>query len=169
MKTLALAFLCTAALTAQGPDYSSVSASVKTVYSLVKNNIVKSAEKMPEDQYGFKPTDGVRSFGQLIGHLADANNNMCSASLGIPNPNPGIEKSKTTKADLVAALKSAMELCDKAYDITDAQALEMIKYRNSERIRVGHLHYNAFHSNLHYGNLVTYLRLKTITPPSSER
>jgi uncharacterized damage-inducible protein DinB len=170
MKTLALALLGTTLTFAQmRPDYSTLSGSVKTVYGMVRNNILLSAEKMPEDQYGFKPTDGVRTFGQLIGHLADANNGMCSASMGTQNPNPGIEKSKTSKADLVAALKSALELCDKAYDITEAQAMEKIKFRNNERVRAGHLNYNAFHSNLHYGNLVTYLRLKGITPPSSDR
>ena len=62
-----------------------------------------------------------------------------------------------------------MELCDKAYDITEEQATQMIKFRNGERLRVGHLQYNAFHSNLHYGNLITYLRLKNIVPPSTER
>ena len=171
MKTFALTLLGAALLCGQAPtqDYSSLSASVKTVYGMVRNNIVKSAEKMPDDQYGFKPTDAVRSFGQLVGHLADANNGMCAASLGVTNPNPGIEKSKTTKADLVSALKAAMELCDKAYDITEEQATQKIKFRNGERLRVGHLHYNAFHSNLHYGNLTTYLRLKNMVPPSTER
>ena len=171
MKTFALTLLGTALLCGQAPtqDYSSLSGSVKTVYGMVRNNIVKSAEKMPDDQYGFKPTDAVRSFGQLVGHLADANNGMCAASLGVANPNPGIEKSKATKAELVSALKAAMELCDKAYDITEEQATQKIKFRNGERLRVGHLHYNAFHSNLHYGNLTTYLRLKNIVPPSTER
>ena len=169
MKTFGLCLFCSGAAFGQTPDYSSISSSVKTVYEMVRTNIVKSAEKMPEDQYSFKPTDAVRSFGQLVGHLADANNNMCAASLGVANPNPGIEKAKTSKADLVAALKAAVDLCDKAYNITDAQAMEKIKYRNTERIRAGHLHYNAFHSNLHYGNLITYLRLKNLTPPSSER
>ena len=89
MKTFAL-LLGAALLCGQAPpqDYSSLSASVKTVYGMVRNNIVKSAEKMPDDQYGFKPTDAVRSFGQVVGHLADANNGMCAASLGIANPNP---------------------------------------------------------------------------------
>jgi uncharacterized damage-inducible protein DinB len=171
MKPFALALLGSGFLFAQAPpaDYSSLAASVKTVYGMVRNNMLRSAEKMPDDQYNFKPTDAVRSFGQVIGHLADANNGMCAASLGLQNPNPGIEKSKTTKADLVAALKSALEFCDKAYDITEAQATEKIKFRNAERVRAGHLHYNAFHSNLHYGNLITYLRLKNITPPSSDR
>jgi uncharacterized damage-inducible protein DinB len=111
----------------------------------------------------------VRTFAQLVGHLADANNAFCSAALGVANPNPGIEKSKSSKADLVAALKAAIELCDKAYEINDTQAVEIVKFRNQERSRISLLQFNSFHSNLHYGNLITYLRLKKITPPSSER
>jgi uncharacterized damage-inducible protein DinB len=169
MKTFALALLSAGVLAAQGPDYKTLSGTAKTIQNAVKGNVLKSAEKMPEDQYSFKPMPEVRSFGQLIGHIADANNNFCAASMGVQNPSPGIEKSKTTKADLVAALQAAMQFCDKAYEITEAQATEMVKFRNQERNRVGVLQFNSFHSNLHYGNLVTYMRLKNITPPSSER
>ena len=74
---------------------------------MAKNNIIRAAEKMPEENYAFKPTPEVRSFGQLIGHVADAQYLFCSAVLGKPNPAPGVEKSKTTKAELVQALKDA--------------------------------------------------------------
>jgi len=169
MKILALAVLCALVLAGQSPDWKTLSGAARTVQNTVKGNLIKSAEKMPEDQYSFKPTPDIRAFGQLIGHAADANNTYCSAALGVPNPNPGVEKSKTTKAELVAALKAAMELCDKAYDVTDAQGTEIVKFRNQERSRLSLLQYNSFHSNLHYGNMVTYLRLKGIVPPSSER
>lgn len=169
MKIFVCAAACAMGLLAQDPDWKSLSGAARTIQNAVRSNIVKSAEKMPEDQYGFKPTPEIRSYGQLIGRLADANNAFCSASLGVANPSPGIEKSKSSKADLVAALKAAIQLCDKAYDISDAQATEMVKFRNGERNRLSLLQLNSFHSNLHYGNLVTYLRLKGITPPSSER
>ena len=169
MKIFVLAISCTAALLAQGPDWKSLSGTARTIQNGVKGNVLKSADKMSDEQYSFKPTPDIRSFGQLIGHLADANNTFCSASLGIPNPAPGIEKSKTSKADLVAALQAAMALCDKAYDINDEKATEMVKFRNQERSRLSLLQFNSFHSNLHYGNLVTYMRLKGVTPPSSEK
>lgn len=169
MKTIAAGLLTAAALLAQAPDWKTLGSTARTVQNTVKNNILKSAEKMPEEHYAFKPTPDIRSFGQLIGHLADANNNYCAGSMSAPNPSPGIEKSKTTKADLVAALKAAIELCDKAYGLTEAEGAEVVKYRNQERNRLGMLQYNSFHSNLHYGNLVTYMRLKGITPPSSEK
>ena len=73
-----------------------LSAGNKGIYNTVKNNLVKAAEKMPEENYAFKPTPEVRSFGQLVGHVADAQYGFCSAALGEKNPAPGIEKSKTT-------------------------------------------------------------------------
>jgi uncharacterized damage-inducible protein DinB len=158
-----------AGLAAQGPDWKSLNGAAKAIQNTVKGNILKSAEKMPEEHYGFQPTADVRTFGQLVGHLADAANNYCAASMGAANPSPGIEKSKSSKADLVAALRAALEFCDGAYAVNDAQALEIVKYRNQERTRLSLLVYNSFHLNLHYGNVVTYMRLKGITPPSSER
>jgi uncharacterized damage-inducible protein DinB len=168
-KLTLLALAGAAAALAQAPDWKSLSGAANAVQSTVRNNVMKSAEKMPEEHYGFQPTPEVRTFGQLVGHLADAANNYCAASLGAPNPNPGIEKSKSSKADLVAALTAALEFCDGAYKVNDAQALEIVKYRNQERSRLSLLVYNSFHLNLHYGNAVTYMRLKGITPPSSER
>ena len=110
MKTLVLTVSCAAVLASQSPDWKTLSGAARSIQNAVKGNVVKSADKMPEDQYSFKATPDVRSFGQLIGHIADANNNFCAAAQGVENPNPGIEKSKTSKADLVAALNAAMAL-----------------------------------------------------------
>src|SRR5205085_3041292 len=100
-----------------------LSASHKALYTIVKTNMIKAAEKMPEDNYGYKPTDSVRSFGQIVGHVADAQYLFCSVALSEKNPAPGIEKGKTSKVDLVKALNDAFTYCDKAYDgMTDAHA-----------------------------------------------
>jgi uncharacterized damage-inducible protein DinB len=124
---------------------------------------------MPEENYSFKPTPEVRSFGQLIGHVADAQYAFCSTVLGEKNPAPGVEKSKTSKADLVQALKDAVAYCDKAYDgMTDAQAVQIVKFFGQDRAKVTVLSFNTIHSMEHYGNMVTYLRLKGLVPPSSE-
>jgi len=142
----------------------------KMLYNMAKNNIVRAAEKMPEENYGFKPTPDVRSFGQVIGHVADAQYLFCSAVLGKTNPAPGIEKGKTTKADLVQALKDAFAYCDAAYDgMTDAQAAAQVKFFGREQAKVTVLSFNTFHNNEHYGNIVTYMRLKGLVPPSSEK
>jgi uncharacterized damage-inducible protein DinB len=136
---------------------------------MVKNNLVRGAEKMPEENYSFKPTPDVRSFGQLIGHVADAQYMICSAVLGEKNPAPDIEKNKTSKADLGQALKDALAYCDKAYDgLTDAQAAQTVKFFGRDQAKATVLSFNTMHNMEHYGNMVTYLRLKGLVPPTSE-
>ena len=166
---LPLSFSLTAMLLqAQAPS-DPLSAGNKVIYNIVKNNVVKAAEKMPEENYAFKPTPDVRSFGQLVGHVADAQYSFCSAALGEKNPALGIEKSKTTKTDLVQALNTAFAYCDKAYDgMTDAHAAEIVKFFGRESAKLTVLSFNNAHNDEHYGNMVTYMRMKGLVPPSSE-
>jgi len=124
---------------------------------------------MPEQEYAFKPDPAVRSFGQIVGHIADADYLFCSIVLGEKNPSPDIEKTKTTKAELTAALHNAFAYCNRAYDtLTDASANETVKAFGGERNKLGVLWFNASHNLEHYGNLVVYLRVKGIVPPSSD-
>ena len=142
----------------------------KFAYARVKTILVSSAEKMPEENYNFKPTDAVRSYGQIVGHVADAQYTFCSVALGEKNPGLKIEQTKTTKADLVAALKDAVAYCDKAYDsMTDASGSQMVKLFDLDMPKLGVLNVNNMHDMEHYGNLVTYMRLKNIVPPTSEQ
>jgi len=140
------------------------------MYSRLKTTLVGSAEKMPEENYNFKPTEAVRSYGQIVGHLADAQYTFCSVALGENNPGFKIEQTKTTKADLVAALKDALAYCDKAYDgMTDVSGAQMVKLIGMDMPKLGVLNFNNMHAMEHYGNLVTYMRLKNIVPPTSEK
>lgn len=142
----------------------------KRVYGFQKGILIRSAEKMPEENYSFKPADSVRSYGQLIGHLADGQYEFCSVALGEKNPEPNVEKTKTSKADLIAALKTAFAYCDKAYDgMTDAAGSQLVKMFGNESPKLGVLNFNNVHNWEHYGNLVTYMRIKGIVPPSSEQ
>jgi uncharacterized damage-inducible protein DinB len=142
----------------------------KIFYARMKTILVSSAEKMPEENYSFKPTEAVRSYGQIVGHLADAQYNFCSLALGENNPGLKIEETKTTKADLVAALKGALAYCDKAYDaMTDASGTQTVKMFGMDMPKFGVLNINNAHDMEHYGNLVTYMRLKNIAPPTSEQ
>src|SRR6266852_1784569 len=142
----------------------------KIFYARMKTILASSAEKMPEESYNFKPTEAVRSYGQIVGHLADAQYNFCALALGETNPGLKIEQTKTTKADLVAALKDALAYCDKAYDgMTDASGLQTVKLFGMDMPKFGVLNINNAHDMEHYGNLVTYMRLKNIVPPSSEQ
>ncbi|HEX2777092.1 MAG TPA: DinB family protein, partial [Candidatus Acidoferrales bacterium] len=131
--------------------------------------VVGAAQKMPEENYSFKPTPEVRSFGQLVGHVADASYSFCSQAIGEAAPVKDIEKTKTSKADLVAALKDGVAYCNKAFDtMTDAKGSEMIKLFNFKIAKLTVFSINTAHTDEHYGNMVTYLRLKGIVPPTSE-
>ena len=167
LRTL-LIFLLAPAAVALAQD-NPLSAHNKFVYGGVKNILLRSAEKMPEENYNFKPTDAVRSFGQVVGHVADSQYTFCSIVLGEKNPAPKVEQTKTSKADLILALTDAFAYCDKAYDsITDASAAQMVKLFGGDTPKLGVLTVNNIHNVEHYGNLVTYMRLKNIVPPTSE-
>ena len=151
------------------PPANPITESEKGFYSFVSGAVVGAAQKMPEESYSFKPTPEVRTFGQLVGHVADAQYNFCALSLGEPNPVKGIEKTKTSKADLVAALKDAVAYCNKAFDsMTDTKGSQMVKFMNFDIAKLTMFSLNTAHTDEHYGNMVTYLRIKGIVPPTSE-
>jgi len=151
------------------PPPNPITTSDKGLYSFVSGAVIAAAQKMPEENYSFKPTPEVRSFGQLVGHVADAQYMFCSLASGEPNPAKGIEKTKTSKADLVAAVKDAVAYCNKTFDgMTDAKGSEMVKFMNYNLAKLTVLSLNTAHADEHYGNMVTYLRIKGIVPPTSE-
>jgi uncharacterized damage-inducible protein DinB len=154
---------------AAAPPSNPLSAHNKTIYGGVKMILLRSAEKMPEENYSFKPTDGVRTFGQVLGHVADSQYAFCSRVLGEKNPAPKIEETKTSKGDLIAALKDAFAYCDKAYDgMTDTSGTQIVKLMGADTPKLGALSVNNVHTVEHYGNLVTYMRMKNIVPPTSD-
>jgi uncharacterized damage-inducible protein DinB len=140
------------------------------MYAGVKQILAKSAEKMPEDKYDFRPTDAVRTFAQIIAHVTDWQYRYCSTVLGERAPVAPIEKTERTKAELVAALSAALDYCDRAYDtLTDSTAAQIVKLHPTMPMpKLGVLSLNNLHSTEHYGNLVTYMRINNIVPPSSE-
>lgn len=141
----------------------------KQFYEGMKAMLLLSSQKVPEEYYSFKPTDAVRSYGQIIGHLADSYYSNCAIVLGEKRPSVEIEKNKTSKPELIAALKESFSYCDKAYNgMTDASAGQMVKFMGADTTKLGVLTANLIHSGLHYGNLVTYMRLKNIIPPTSD-
>jgi uncharacterized damage-inducible protein DinB len=141
----------------------------KFVYGTLQKILTRAVEQVPEEHYGFKPTEAVRSFGQIVGHMADAQYFFCSTALGEENPAPQVEKTRTSKADLIAGLEGAFAYCDTAYDgMTDASAAQMVKLMGSDAPRLGVLTVNQVHVIEHYGNLVTYMRMKDIVPPTSD-
>jgi uncharacterized damage-inducible protein DinB len=132
--------------------------------------ITTVAEELPESTYAYKPTPDVRSFGQLFGHVAGAQYMFCAAALGESGRNEDdIEKTRKTKSELVTALKASTDYCKKAYALSDKTAQGKIKLFGQERTKLFALGLNANHDAEHYGNLVTYLRMNGMVPPSSRR
>jgi uncharacterized damage-inducible protein DinB len=146
-----------------------ITTSERGLYGFISGSVVAAAEKMPEANYSFKPTPDVRNFGQLVGHVADANYMFCAMATGAANPAKNVEKTMTAKADLVAAIKDAVAYCNKAFEgMTDASGSELTKFRSFQLARLSLMSLNTAHTDEHYGNMVTYLRLKGIVPPTSE-
>jgi uncharacterized damage-inducible protein DinB len=139
------------------------------IWEMYANYVLKSAEQMSEADYAFKPVATVRSFGQLIGHVAGSEMMFCAAALGeAPKSEDDIEKTVTTKAGLIAALKASAQYCARAYALTDTQASDKIKMFGADQSKMFALTLNASHVGEHYGNLVTYMRVKGMIPPSSQ-
>jgi uncharacterized damage-inducible protein DinB len=154
-------------------DPTTTTGSATATYRSVKTFILRSAEKMPAEHFGFQPTPDVRSFGQVLAHIADANYLLCSPALGEANPNgtsmQKIEGEKLGRDAMLAKLKETFDYCDRAYaKVSEANGDEQVTFFNNKRSRAGALWFHVAHAFEHYGNLVTYLRLKGIVPPSSE-
>jgi uncharacterized damage-inducible protein DinB len=179
VKTLlSLAVAALAAASASAQPANPLTGGARINYSIIKDFVIRAAAKMPEEQYGFRPTPEIRSFAQLVGHLADANYRLCSIVAGQDPPmDAGVEKAKSTKADLTAALAESFVYCDAQYAaMSDAAGAPLVTFDAGGEgarvpIRMPRLTVLAFHVQHafeHYGNVVTYMRLKGIVPPTSE-
>jgi hypothetical protein len=182
MKTVGLLGLSVLAFTvgagAQGGGQApalptSVAAEVNGFYTRIAGFITRAAEMVPAEKYTWQPTPEVRSFARMFGHITDDNNSACWFLAGLPEAPARLDPdtmdspaSKMSKADLQKALAASVDLCQKAFAaVTPANMLE-VNGRGS-RTKIGALIYNTSHINEHYGNLVTYLRLNNMVPPSS--
>ena len=166
LTTALLTLFIAAGVFAQDNPFSAHS---KMMSGYIRMILLRTAEKMPAEHYDFRPADDVRTFGQIIGHLSDAQYAMCSAVLGEKNPRLDVEKTKTSKADLVAALKESTAYCGRAYDaVNDKTGAETVQFFGGDTPKLGVLTVNHVHLMEHYGNLVTYMRMKGIVPPTSE-
>lgn len=143
-----------------------IAAETKQVYTAVKNNLIAAADAMPEANYSFAPVPEEMTFGGWVAHVADAQTGICSTLNG--QTRRGDAATKTSKADLVAALKASFDECDKAYDaLTDANATELVAYGRGQNSRAGRLGYNSAHDQECYGSMAVYMRIKNIVPPST--
>jgi uncharacterized damage-inducible protein DinB len=153
-----------------GAQDNPVSSSIQRDYRSVRNLVIRAAEKMPADKYAFKPSPDVRSFAQQIAHMADDQYNLCGPARGDVRKAAytAIEDSMSTKEQLVPAIKEAFAYCDAAMDaLTDASGAAPISGGKRPN-RFSTLNWNLWHTWEHYGNIVVYLRMNGIVPPSSE-
>ena len=128
--------------------------------------VLQSAIDVPEDKYSFKPTPDVRSFGELFAHVAGAQSMFCALALGEKPPREDAVTART-KAELVEALRQSNRNCERAYAQSDAAAAANVDVFGEQRSRLYALMMNATHDAEHYGNLITYMRINGMVPPSS--
>jgi len=143
----------TFAQTAAAPGSGDASAALRESFGEVSVWITKAADLVPADKYAYKPTQSVRTFGQLIGHIADGHNYFCARAAGKKVQwSDAVEKGSTDKATLVLKLKESVDACNAAYG-RGGQVSAMVG--------------NLGHTSLHYGNVITYMRMLGLVPPSS--
>jgi uncharacterized damage-inducible protein DinB len=145
-------------------------AALRENWRQVTAHITAAAEELAEADYAYRPVATVRTFGEMIGHVAGAQYMMCAAALGEPaRAEDAIEKSAKTKAALVQALKESTAYCARAYAQTAAAASATTQLFGQTQPRFHALTLNAVHNGEHYGNIITYMRMKGMVPPSSRR
>lgn len=151
-----------------------LSDALRSQWNSVKTYYLKSAEEMPDENYGFKPVQTVRSFGEIIAHVAGANYAICSAAKGEkpPHGEDDFVTSATTRDAIIKVARESVAYCDQAFDAaTDATLSKIVAnpFNPNRKQPLGAvLVDNIGHVNEHYGNLVTYLRIKGLVPPSSQ-
>src|SRR5688500_6328743 len=147
---------------------------VKNMHATIRRNLAEAAESMPAADYVFKPTPEVRTFGEVIAHIAFGNFLFCSQAKAEQPPSRESYAKATDKATLVKALRDSLAYCDDVYGATtDSNFNQLVKIPGqkgvAEAARGAVLVFNTTHNNEHYGNLVVYMRLKGLVPPSTAR
>ena len=165
VTTVALLFASPLTLMAQ----DAVVSSLKGLFDVTRTHIVATAEMLDEELYAFRPTEEVRSTGEILAHIASAQYLFCSSAAGEQSPNSeNFEETRTKKADIIAALEKGFAYCEDVYaNTTDATGAGATTLFGGANTVLGVLAFNSAHNYEHYGNLVTYMRLNGITPPSS--
>jgi DinB superfamily len=145
-----------------------LSTELKQNYEQRKGALLAEADRMSDADYAFKATPEVGTFGSRVAHVAEAHILICSAVKG-ETKKPELA-GKTSKADLVAALKASFDYCDGAYDsMTDAMATQTVMIFGRPQTKLSALWGNVAHDSEMYGYMSVYLRLKGLVPPTSER
>jgi uncharacterized damage-inducible protein DinB len=182
--TLAVLIAALALQAPPSPERSQpVVSELATAFTVVAEDLRAAADKMPAERYGYRPAEGVRSFGQVIAHLVGGHFLYCSQAAG-RRMEAGLARRMNelrpfsdvataagarayAKEELVPLLAESIEFCRTAYAERGAAAADAATPLSAAAARA--LVGNVAHDNEHYGNLVTYLRLNGLVPPSTER
>jgi uncharacterized damage-inducible protein DinB len=167
---IVLVVLSAASARAQSPapDTDPMITALQDGNGYIRDMFTKAAAQMADGDYAFQPTPDVRSFGQIIAHVADSNYYFCSGAKGEKPPVTGLAKTKTSPAEIRAALAESFDYCDDAYGMASRTADKTIEFMGKRRSAGAILSFRNYHSLLHYGNVITYMRLKGKVPPSSQ-
>lgn len=131
--------------------------------------VTVSAERMTAEDYAFRPTPEVRTFAQLVGHIADSNYLFCAVMKGDSRPEQSIEKTKSTKAELQQALEDSFKYCEPALlAMNGPRGRDIVKFQSRSFPALVVMDFRNYHGFLHYGNVITYMRLRGKVPPSTE-
>jgi uncharacterized damage-inducible protein DinB len=165
-----LALLLSVPLSALAQSPGPVVGSLKGVHDTAQRYIMETAETVPENLYSYRPTEEVRSLGEILAHVANAQFAFCSGAAGEESPaSENYEETRTTKAQIVEALQEGFDYCEKVYGgMSDADGANMVQFFGQEMAASAVLAFNTAHNYEHYGNLVTYMRINGITPPSTQ-
>ena len=165
------AVLSTGAALGQAPTQPSGPASeALAAYNRVKPNILKAADKMPAESYGYKPTPDIRTFARVVNHVTEAQEHSCSVLNGTTWDAKSLPAETAGKAAIMAALKTSFDDCDKAFGaLVDGQLTEVVAVGPMKRSKIGLVWGTISHDNEQYATLALYLRLKGLVPPSSEK
>jgi uncharacterized damage-inducible protein DinB len=163
--------LCAASLEAQTEQHQSdpMIASIQDAAKHVRSVFLKAAEQMSDEDYAFRPTPEVRTFGQILAHVAGNNYWFCATAMGEKAPVSDVEKLKTTRAEIQRTLAESFDYCERAYAAMadEAKAKAMKQFMGSPRPALAVLNFRTYHSLLHWGNAITYMRLRGKVPPST--
>jgi hypothetical protein len=168
MRSYSILFAALASAFVLQAQENPLSTELKQNYDQRKNAILGEADRMPDSGYSFKPTPEMGTFGSRVAHVADAQMMICSAAKG--ESKKAATAGKTSKADIMAALKESFDYCDGVYDtFTDAMAAQPVKIFGHSEAKLSALWGNLGHDSEMYGYMAVYLRLKGLVPPTSDR
>lgn len=170
LQLLAVTICClTTAAVAQDAG-SPVADALRTTSERASKNLVAAAETMPSHKYGFKPTPAQMSFGDVLVHLSQGNDFLCSTIAGTEAPKRSEVKVAAGKQKLVARLKETFQFCDSALaKVDDSKLSQQVNFFGRQISQAQAILATAQDWADHYSQMAIYLRLNGLLPPTAKQ